>query len=513
MQSATTQRSLLTAVLVAVAIPVFAAPPMAGSLTRDNGAPVGDNQNSQTAGADGPVLLQDVHLIQKLQRFDRERVPERVVHARGAGAHGQFVATGELSRYSRAKVFASAAKTPVFVRFSTVIHGNHSPETLRDPRGFATKFYTGEGNWDLVGNNLPVFFIRDAMKFPDMVHSLKPSPDTNLQDPNRFFDFFSHVPEATHMLTRVYSDYGIPANYRQMDGSGVHAYKLVDESGNYVYAKFRWDSRQGEANLSAAEASKVQASDFNHASRDLIAAIERREYPQWDLYVQILAPDQLDDFDFDPLDPTKVWPGVPEIKAGTMTLNRNPNNIFQETEQSAFAPANLVPGIEPSEDRLLQGRVFSYADTQLYRVGTNAMQLPINAPKNQVVSNNQDGSSNSGARTGAVNYEPSRAAPKPEQPGYRSSALPLRGSTQQARIAKTLNFRQAGEFYQSLDQAQRNHLIANLAGDLGQVRNDEVRYTMLAHFYKADAEYGSKISQALKADRAKVERMAADMKD
>lgn len=512
MQSARMRKSLLAAMLLAAAIPVYAAP-AAGALTKDNGAPVGDNQNSQTAGPDGPVLLQDVHLIQKLQRFDRERVPERVVHARGSGAHGKFVATGELSRYSRAKVFASGADTPVFVRFSTVIHGNHSPETLRDPRGFATKFYTAEGNWDLVGNNLPVFFIRDAMKFPDMVHSLKPAPDSNLQDPNRFFDFFSHVPEATHMLTRVYSDYGIPANYRQMDGNGVHAYKLIDQDGNYVYAKFRWDSRQGEANLSAAEASKLQANDFNHASRDLIAAIDRGQYPQWDLYVQILKPEQLDDFDFDPLDATKVWPGVPEVKAGTMTLNRNPKNVFQETEQSAFAPANLVPGIEPSEDRLLQGRVFSYSDTQLYRVGTNVMQLPINAPKNAVVSNNQDGTLNAGARTGSVNYEPSRSEPKPEQAGQRASALPLKGSTQQARIAKTLNFRQAGEFYRSLPPAQRNNLIANLAGDLGQVRSDEVRYTMLAHFYKADPEYGERIARALNADRAKVERTAAGIRE
>ncbi len=477
-------------------------------LTRDNGAPVGDNQNSQTAGPDGPVLLQDVQLIQKLQRFDRERIPERVVHARGTGAHGEFVVTGDISRYTRAKVFQPGERTPVFVRFSTVIHGNHSPETLRDPRGFATKFYTSEGNWDLVGNNLPVFFIRDAIKFPDMVHSLKPSPDTNVQDANRVFDFFSHVPEATHMLTRVYSDYGTPRSYREMDGNGVHAYKLVNADGGYVYVKFHWDSRQGEKNLSAAEAAKIQGVDFNHASNDLIRAIDAGRYPQWDLYVQILRPEQLDDFDFNPLDATKVWSGVPEVKVGTMTLNRNPANVFQETEQSAFAPANLVPGIEPSEDRLLQGRVFSYADTQLYRVGTNVNQLPINAPKVAVNNNNQDGGANLGARTGKVNYEPSRMAPKPQSAAYKSSALPLSGTTQQARIAKTLNFRQAGEFYRSLSEQERTNLIANLSGDLGAVKDAVTRDIMLSHFYRADADYGTRLAQAVKADVARVRALA-----
>lgn len=483
------------------------------SLTRDNGAPVGDNQNSQTAGEDGPVLLQDVHLVQKLQRFARERIPERVVHARGTGAHGSFTVTGDITRHTRAAVFKPGTTTPVFVRFSTVIHGNHSPETLRDPRGFATKFYTKEGNWDLVGNNLPVFFIRDAIKFPDMVHSLKPSPDTNVQDPARVFDFFSHVPESTHMLTRVYSDFGTPRSYREMDGNGVHAYKLVNENDQYVYVKFRWDSRQNEHNLSAAEVEKVQGRDFNHLSNDLVKAIARGDHPQWDLYVQILTPEQLDSFDFNPLDATKVWTDIPEVKVGTMTLDRNPANVFQETEQAAFAPANLVPGIEPSEDRLLQGRMFSYADTQLYRVGTNVNQLPINAPRVPVNSNNQDGALNAGARKGKVNYEPSRIEPKPQVTHARSSALPVQGTTVQARIGKTLNFRQAGEFYRSLSQADRKNLVANLAGDLGQVSDETTRYTMLSYFHKADAEYGVRLTQALKSDVARVQAMSAALSE
>ena len=483
----------------------------APALTRDNGAPVGDNQNSQTAGPGGPVLLQDVQLIQKLQRFDRERIPERVVHARGTGAHGEFVASADLSAYTRAKVFTPGLHTPVFVRFSTVIHGNHSPETLRDPRGFATKFYSSEGNWDLVGNNLPIFFIRDAIKFPDMVHSLKPSPDTNLQDPNRFFDFFSQQPESTHMLTRLYTDLGTPASYRQMDGNSVHAYKFVNAQGQATYVKFHWKTLQGEKNLSGPEASALQARSFNHATEDLISAIAAGNFPKWDLYVQLLKPEQLDSFDFNPLDATKVWPGVPETRVGTMTLNRNPANIFQETEESAFAPGNLVPGIEASEDRLLQGRLFSYNDTQLHRVGTNVQQLPINAPKVAVANNNQDGELNAGARSGLVNYEPSRAKPQPQDAGYKSSQLALSGSTQQARIAKTLNFRQAGDFWRSLSKKDQASLIANLAGDLGRVTNDAVKYAMLANFYKADSGYGTEIARALKADVARVQQLAGGL--
>jgi catalase len=486
---------------------------MAATLTRDNGVAVGDNQNSQTAGSTGPVLLQDVHLIQKLQRFDRERIPERVVHARGAGAHGEFVTTDDLSDLSRAVVFKKGERTPVFVRFSTVIHGNHSPETLRDPRGFATKFYTREGNWDLVGNNLPVFFIRDAIKFPDMVHSLKPSPDTNRQDPNRFFDFFSHIPEATHMLTRVYSDYGIPASYREMEGNGVHAFKLVNDQGEYVYVKFNWKPHQAERNLTAAQAEQIQGKNFNHASQDLYEAIARGDFPKWDLHVQVLRPNELGKFDFDPLDATKVWTGVPSRKVGTMTLNRNPSNVFQETEQSAFAPSNLVAGIEPSEDRLLQGRVFSYADTQMYRIGVNALQLPINRPKVEVVSHNQDGAMNYGQRTGKVNYQPSRLVNISDNNAVKYSQLPLVGTTQQARIAKTLNFRQAGEFYRSLSASEQRNLVSNLAGDLGQVTHEETRYIMMSHFYKADAQYGTALAQALKADVNRVKTMAAQLSE
>jgi catalase len=482
----------------------------AEQLTRDNGAPVGDNQNSITAGPNGSVLLQDVHLIQKLQRFARERIPERVVHARGTGAHGEFVVTKAIPELTATSLFATEGKTtPVFVRFSTVIHGNHSPETLRDPRGFATKFYTDQGNWDLVGNNLPVFFIRDAIKFPDMVHALKPSPIDNLQDANRVFDFMSNDPASTHMLTQVYSDLGTPASYREMDGFGVHAYKFINAQGEVRYVKFNWRSQQGIKSLDQAQVAKVQSMDFNHLTRDLYKEINAGNHPKWDLHIQILTPDQLDDFSFNPLDATKIWPNVAEMKVGTMTLNRMPDDFFEATEQAAFAPANLVPGIEPSEDRLLQGRIFSYSDAQLYRVGANHQQLPINRPLVKVDSHNQQGAMNYGNNTSNVNYEPSRIEPKTTLPIARAVTTELSGTVQQQIISKTDNFSQAGEFYRGLSKQAQQNLVRNLAGDLGAVQDSVTKHVMLSHFYKADANYGKALTAAVKGDLKRVEQLAA----
>lgn len=484
----------------------------AATLTRDNGAAVGDNQNSQTAGATGPVLLQDVQLIQKLQRFDRERIPERVVHARGTGAHGTFTVTDDLSDLTKAKVFAGGQSTPVFVRFSAVVHGNHSPETLRDPRGFATKFYTADGNWDLVGNNFPTFFIRDAIKFPDMVHAFKPDPRTNLDDDSRRFDFFSHVPEATRTLTELYSNSGTPASYREMDGNGVHAYKLVNDKGDVHYVKFHWKSLQGIKNLDPQEVTNVQGQDYSHMTNDLVTHIAKGDFPKWDLYVQVLNSKDLYKFDFDPLDATKIWPGIPERKVGQMVLNRNPANVFQETEQVAMAPANLVPGIEPSEDRLLQGRVFSYADTQMYRLGANALQLPINAPKVAVNNGNQDGAMNSGASSTGVNYQPSRLLPREEPQTARYSQSALSGSTQQAKIQHEQNFKQAGDLYRSFSPKERQDLIDNFGGSLAST-DDESKHIMLSFLYKADPEYGTGVTKVAKGDLARVKALAAKLVD
>lgn len=498
--------------LTAVGLISIPAAYAADTLTRDNGAAVGDNQNSQTAGAQGPVLLQDVQLLQKLQRFDRERIPERVVHARGTGVKGEFTASADISDLSKATVFKSGEKTPVFVRFSSVVHGNHSPETLRDPHGFATKFYTADGNWDLVGNNFPTFFIRDAIKFPDMVHAFKPDPRTNLDNDSRRFDFFSHVPEATRTLTLLYSNEGTPAGYRFMDGNGVHAYKLVNAKGEVHYVKFHWKTLQGIKNLDPDEVAKVQSKDYSHLTNDLVGAIKKGDFPKWDLYIQVLKPEELAKFDFDPLDATKIWPDVPEKKIGQMVLNKNVDNFFQETEQVAMAPANLVPGIEPSEDRLLQGRVFSYADTQMYRLGANGLSLPVNQPKVAVNNGNQDGAMNSGHTTSGVNYEPSRLEPRPSVDSARYSQLPISGTTQQAKITREQNFKQAGDLYRSYSPKDQTDLVQSFGESLADT-DTESKNIMLSYLYKADPTYGTRVTEVAKGDLGKVKSLAASLKD
>lgn len=490
--------------------------PDRGMMTNDNGAPVGDVISSQTAGADGPVLLQDWNLVQRLARFDRERIPERVVHARGTGAFGEFVAAGDFSRYTRAQFLsANGLRTPVAVRFSSVIHPSGSPEALRDPRGFAVKFYTREGNYDLVGNNLPVFFIRDAIRFPDMVHSLKPSPFTNRQDVNRVFAFMSQTPESTNMITHLWSDLGTPASYREMNGSGVHAYVWVNARGERTYVRYTWRSQQGERNLSAQQAAEMQGRDFQHMTTDLYENIRAGRNPSWDLFVQRLRPDQMAALDFDPLDSTKAWPeSLASLeRVGRMTLNRMPTNYFAEVEQLAFSPGSVVPGVEPSEDRLLQGRLFSYADTERYRLGTNYLELPVNRPLAEVVNFNQDGSATA-AGPGNVNFFPnSGMAAITTDPQYRYSTRPLTGATQQAPIRRTQNFRFAGERYRAFTADERTHLVANLVADLGQVQSEAVKLRMTAHFFRADEEYGRRVAEGLRLPLARVRTEAAALQD
>lgn len=497
--------------LAAIAAIILSAPAAQAqtALTRDTGAPVGDNQDSKTAGNDGPVLLEDNNLIEKLARFDRERIPERVVHARGVGAQGVFVASHDLSQYTRAALFGAPGKeTPVFVRFSTVMNFRGSAEAARDPRGFAVKFYTGQGNWDMVGINEPVFFIRDAIKFPDFVHANKPSPVTNVQDANRAFDFFSRVPESTHELTMLYTDtIGMPKSYRMMDGYGVHAFRLVNKDGQTVFAKFHWVSQQGMHGMTAEEA---KAADIAYATRDLYQTIKAGNFPKWDLYMQVLTPEQAVHLDYDAFDDTKTWNGVAEVKVGTMTLNKTPDNFFQTTEESAFCPCNMVPGIEPSPDRMLQGRLFAYADTQRYRIGTNYMELPVNRPLVPVDNNNIDGSMSMTPRKGDINYEPTNDSARPaEQPNYRDTPYPVSGLAQQKPIDKKDNFRQAGEFYRGLGKVDQDHLIHNLALDLGQVQSPEIRQLMVAHFYKADKDYGARLGKAVNVTVADVQRTIA----
>ena len=476
----------------------------AQQMTTNFGAPVGDNQNSKTVGEYGPVLLEDIHLIEKLAAFDRERIPERVVHPRGAGAFGYFEASADMSEFTQAAPFQQVGKrTDLAVRFSTVIHSKGSPETARDPRGFAVKFYTEQGNYDIVGNNLPVFFIRDAIKFPDMVHSLKPSPVTNKQDPNRYFDFFTHIPEATHMLTQLYSDYGTPLGYQYMNGSSVHGFKWVNAKGEVIYVKYHWESLQGEKNLDHKTIPIQQGKDWQHATVSLFNDIKEGRYPKWDLYVQMIKVEDLNNFDFWPLDATKDWPEdkIERVKIGIMTLTKNPENYFQDVESIAFSPGSLIPGVEPSEDKLLQGRLFSYFDTHRHRLGPNYLQIKVNQPKGKVVNYNAD--SYSSADNGKfdnkdVNYQPSRRTPTAENNTFKASKTPITGvTTTQMKISKTDDFTQAGDFYNSLTDQQKENLIINLVGDLGQVKDKEIQKIMVSYFYKADRDYGMRVAKAL----------------
>lgn len=481
------------------------------TLTNRQGHPIRDNQNIRTVGNRGPSTLENYQFLEKITHFDRERIPERVVHARGAGAHGVFTAYGHaggepIAKYTRAKLFQEAGKeTPVFVRFSTVIHGGHSPETLRDPRGFATKFYTEDGNWDLVGNNLKIFFIRDPLKFPDMVHAFKPDPLTNVQDMQRFFDFVSLSPEATHMITFLFSPWGIPANYRQMQGSGVNTYKWVNAEGEAVLIKYHWEPvTQGIQNLVQTAANEIQSKSFNHATQDLYEAIDQGNYPEWELCVQIMSDDEHPELDFDPLDDTKLWPTdqFPFLPVGKMTLNRNPSDYFTEVEQAAFGTGVLVDGLDFSDDKMLQGRTFSYSDTQRHRVGANYLQLPINAPKTHIATNQSGGQmqykvDRAPGQNPHVNYEPSsmgglNEAPKTgkdHEPEYNAKLV-------HAPIDRQNNFGQAGETYRSFDKEVQDELISNLVDALSQCKQD-IRDRMIDYFTQADAEYGRRVADGL----------------
>lgn len=484
--------------------------PVDQTLTTRQGHPLTNNQNVRTVGSRGPTTLENYPFLEKISHFDRERIPERVVHARGAGAHGVFEAYGTVgdepvSTYTRAKLFGQKGKqTPVFVRFSSVIHGGHSPETLRDPRGFAVKFYTEDGNWDLVGNNLKVFFIRDAMKFPDMVHSLKPDPITNRQDGGRIFDFMSNTPESVHMLTFLFSPWGIPANYRQMQGSGVNTYKWVNAAGEGVLVKYHWEPKQGIKNLTQPEAEQIQAKNFNHATQDLYDAIEAGNYPQWELLVQIMSDGDHPELDFDPLDDTKLWPPdqFPWLPVGMMTLNKNPENYFHEVEQVAFGTGVLVDGLDFSDDKMLQGRTFSYSDTQRYRVGTNYLQLPINAPKKHVATNQRDGQMQYRVDTAPgqnphVNYEPSSMNGLKEAPRTYPDHQPYSaGNLVRQPIDRINNFKQAGERYRTFEDWERDDLINNLVDALsGAVPT--VQNRMIDLFSQCDEDYGRRVREGL----------------
>lgn len=481
------------------------------TLTNRQGHPVTNNQNVRTVGNRGPTVLENYDFLEKITHFDRERVPERVVHARGAGAHGYFETYGTvgeepIAKYTRAKLFQQKGKqTPVFVRFSSVIHGGHSPETLRDPRGFAVKFYTEDGNWDLVGNNLKIFFIREAIKFPDLIHAFKPDPITNRQDDERIFDYISNTPEAMHMITFLFSPWGIPANYRQMQGSGVNTYKWVNQEGEAVLIKYHWEPKQGIKNLTQAEAEEIQAKNFNHATQDLYEAIEKGQYPEWELCVQIMSDDEHPELDFDPLDDTKIWPtdAFPFLPVGKMVLNKNPENYFAEVEQVAFGTGVLVDGLDFSDDKMLQGRTFSYSDTQRYRVGTNYLQLAINSPKKRVATNQRDGQmayqvDANPEQNPHVNYEPSSLNGLKEATQSGKEHTPyVQGEIVRESISRTNNYKQAGERYHLLEKWEREDLILNLANSLNPCQA-HIQKKMIEHFTQCDPEYGARVAEKIK---------------
>lgn len=470
-------------------------------LTNNVGNPISNDKDSLTVGRNGPVLLEDLNLIEKLSSFDRERIPERVVHAKGAGAKGYFELTKSMKEYTKAKVFTELGnKVPVSVRFSTVIGARGSADTLRDPRGFATKFYTNEGNLDIVGNHIPVFFIRDAMKFPDMVHSFKPSPDNNLTDKNRFWDFISSSPESTHMITFLFSDLGTIKSYRTIGGFGVNTYVWVNEKGDRVFIKYHWVPLLGVKTIDRKEAEMLAGLDPDVATRDLYEHIEKGNIVEYDFKVQIMKENEIKSLDFNHLDATKTWPEdkFPLIKVGRMTLNENPKNFFGEMEQIAFCPANLVPGIELSSDKLLQGRGFSYKDTQRHRIGANFQQLPINKPKVDVLNNTQDGAMRYYYNEGKVNYKPNQLNHnKPiDYPKGNQKAKFVEGNIVTEEIDKNDNFKQAGDRFRAMSKKEQEILVDNIVADMWEV-DYKIQVKAIENFKNADADFGRRVKQGL----------------
>ncbi|MCA1038252.1 catalase KatA [Bacillus infantis] len=470
-------------------------------LTTSWGAPVGDNQNSMTAGSRGPTLIQDVHLLEKLAHFNRERVPERVVHAKGAGAHGYFEVTNDLTTYTKAAFLSEVGKrTPLFIRFSTVAGELGSADTVRDPRGFAVKFYTEEGNYDIVGNNTPVFFIRDAIKFPDFIHTQKRHPQTHLKNPNAVWDFWSLSPESLHQVTILMSDRGIPATLRHMHGFGSHTFKWVNQEGEGVWIKYHFKTEQGVKNLAPEAAAKIAGENPDYHTEDLFNAIENGEYPSWKLCVQIMPERDAETYRFDPFDVTKVWSqkDYPLIEVGRMVLNKNPENYFAEVEQATFSPGTLVPGVDVSPDKMLQGRLFAYHDAHRYRVGANHQALPINRARNEVNNYQRDGQmrfdSNGG---GSVYYEPNSFGGPKETPENKPASFAVTGAADSVPYDHNDHYTQAGDLYRLMSAEERSRLVQNIVGAMKPVESDEIKLRQIEHFYKADPEYGTKVAQGL----------------
>ncbi len=470
-------------------------------LTTLGGHPVSENQHSITAGPRGPVLMQDMHLIEKLAHFNRERVPERVVHAKGSGAYGTFTVTHDISKYSRAAVFSKIGKkTDIFLRFSTVAGEKGSADTERDPRGFAVKFYTDEGIWDIVGNNTPVFFERDPLKFPDFIHSQKRDPQTGYKVARRMWDYWAKAPEALHQITTLFSDRGIPDGYRFMHGFGSHTFSFWNDKGERFWIKIHMKSMQGIKNLTPERAAELAGTDPDYAGRDLFEAIERGEFPKWKMQVQIMPELDADKYHLNPFDLTKVWPhkDYPLIEVGVLELNRNPLNYFAEVEQAAFSPANLPPGIGASPDKMLQARLFAYPDAQRYRIGANYQHLPVNRPKNEVASYQRDGAMRFDGNMGTKdNYEPNGFGGPVQDASVAEPPLKISGTVDRHDQHKgNDDFTQAGNLFRLLSDEEQERMTTVIAGTMKGLPESIIRPN-LENFKKCDPKYGALIESKL----------------
>ena len=473
------------------------------TLTTAAGIPVGDNQNSLTAGPRGPLLVQDWQLFEKHAHFNRERIPERVVHAKGSGAYGILRITGDISRYTKARVLQPGAESECFLRFSTVAGESGAADAERDVRGFALKVYTEEGNWDLVGNNTPVFFVRDPYKFPDFIHTQKRDPRTNLRNPTAMWDFWSQSPESLHQITILMSDRGVPKSYRHMNGYGSHTFSLVNDENERFWVKFHFKTMQGVECLSDEEGAGIIGTDRESHQRDLYDSIEHRNYPKWRFCVQVMPEGDAEKTPYNPFDLTKVWPhrDYPLIEVGVLELNRNPQSYFAEVEQAGFSPANVVPGIGHSPDKMLQFRIISYADAHRYRLGVNHESLPVNRPRCPVHTYHRDGLMRfDGNQGGAVNYEPNCFGGPVEDPGFKEPPLRISGDADRYdHRAGNDDYSQAGNLFRLMNGEQQMRLMDNIARAMQGVPKEIVR-RQVAHFHRADPAYGAGVSRRVGVD-------------
>lgn len=474
------------------------------TLTTASGAPVADNQNSVTAGPRGPVLLQDYWLLEKMAHFNRERIPERVVHAKGSAAYGTLTVTNDITRFTRAQLFSGVGKqTDCFLRFSTVAGERGAADAERDVRGFALRFYTEEGNFDIVGNNTPVFFVRDPLKFSDFIHTQKRDPETNLRSNTAAWDFWSLSPESLHQVTILFSDRGLPRNYRQMNGYGSHTYSFINAEDERFWVKFHFKTLQGHAFYTDEEAASIVGENRESAQADLFFSIQERKFPQWRFCIQVMPEKTAETCRFNPFDLTKVWPhsDFPLIEVGILELNRNPQNYFAEVEQAALAPANVVPGVAHSPDKMLQARIFSYTDAQRYRLGVNYHSLPVNAPRCPVFNYHRDGAMRVDANAGgAPNYEPNSFGGPKECPAVQEPSLKISGDV--ARYDHrdgNDDYTQPGDLFRLFDAGQKARLFANIARHMASV-SPEIQLRQICHFFRADPAYGIGVAKELGID-------------